>query len=339
MNTSANELQVVQAFSAITIPEQIVRDSNIRGLIDGMMAETKAVKDESSRLERLRKEMKDGNFVSNMWNDRDEKVKAAQLDLNQAMGRLTQRSSQLLVVNTAISKVLSDQQHILLAQQDMLAKQAHELKRQNEQILEQQGQLAEQQEGLKAANQGLLEAKGVTQEQAIKLVGCVTRVTEAESKIDMANAALRSALMKELQGVVAQCDERIGDALVELRSSQQDFEQRQKETTQTWSIRVRDALEQLVTTSDSFRSDVTAEMRTHMQATLTELARHDETATQTTLATTQVDAKQKVLESTVANLQAQQAKTARQNRIAFSLVACVAVLSLGWQVAHHFFAA
>lgn len=338
MNTSANELQVVQAFSAITIPEQIIRDSNIRELIDGMMAETSAVKNESHRLERLRKEMNDGNFVTNMLNDRDEKVKAAQLDLNQAMGRLTQRSSQLLVVNTAISKVLSDQQNILLAQQDLLAKQAHELKRQNEKILEQQGQLAEQQEGLKAANQGLLEAKGVTQEQAIKLVGCVTRVTEAESKIDMANEALRATLKKEMQGIVAQCDERIGGALVELRSSQQDFERRQDGTTHTWSIRVRDALEQLATNSEAFRSDVTAEMRTHMQATSTVLAGHDVTATQTALLASQVATQQEVLESAIVNLQAQQAKTARQNRIASTIVACVAVLSLGWQLAHHFFA-
>lgn len=338
MNTSANELQVVQAFSTITIPEQIVRDSNIRELIDGMMAETTAVKDGSSRLERLRQEMNDGNFVTNLWNDLDDKVKAAQLDLNQSMSRLTQRSSQLLVVNTAISKVLSDQQKILLAQQDMLAKQAHELKRQNEQILEQQGLLAEQQEGLKAANQGLLESKGVTQEQAVKLVGCVTRVTEAESKIDTANEALRSALKKEMQGVVVQCDGRIGGALVELRSSQQDFERRQDENTHTWSIRVRDALEQLATSSEALRSDVAAEMRTHIQATLTVLAGHDVTATQAALVANQVETKQKVLESTVATLQGQQAKTARQNRIAFAFVACVAVLSLGWQMAPHFFA-
>ena len=335
MNTSANELQIVLAFSAITIPEKIVRDSNIRGLIDGMVAETKAVEDESSRLERLRKEMKDGNLVSNLWNDRDEKVKAAQLDLNQAMGRLTQKSSQLLVVNTAISKVLSDQQHILLAQQDMLAKQAQELKRQNEQILEQQGRLAEQQEGLKAANQGLLEAKGVTQEQAVKLVGCVTRVTEAESKIDMANEALRSTLKKEMQGIVAQCDEQIGGALVELHSSQKDFERRQDETTHTWIIRYRDALEQLATNSEAFRT----QMRSHMQTTMTALAGHDVAATQTVLVANQVEKNQKVLESTVANLQAQHAKTARRNRIAFAIVACVAALSLGWQVAHHFFAA
>ncbi|MEX3929926.1 hypothetical protein AB4Y36_39025 [Paraburkholderia sp. BR10936] len=339
MKDSARELQVVQAFSALTIPEQIVRDSNIRELIDGMITETNSVNDVNGRLKRLRQEKADGNFVSNLWNDRDEKVKAAQLDLNQAMGRLTQRSSQLLVVNTAISKVLSDQQIVLLKQQELLAEQARELKRQNEKILEQQTLLAEQQEGLNAANQGLLEAKGVTQEQAMKLVGCVTRVTEAESKIGAANEALLSALKNEIQGVVAQCDERVGGALVELRSSQQDFERRQAENADTWSTRVRDALGELTRTSEAFRSDVTARLQTHTQATSTALAAHDVAAAQTAFVASQVETRQKVLESTVVSLQAKQANTARQSRIAFAIVACGAALSLIWQVAQHFIAA
>jgi len=130
-----------------------------------------------------------------------------------------------------------------------------------------------------------------------------------------------------------------GGALVELRSSQRDFERRQSETTHTWSTRVRDALEQLATNAEAFRSDVTDQLQTHMQATLTELAAHDVAATQAALVASQVESKQKVLESTVASLKAQQTKTARQNRIAFAIVACVAVLSLGWQMAHYFFTA
>ena len=62
----------------------------------------------------------------------------AQLDLNKSIGRLTQTSSQLLIVNTAISKVLNDQQHILLEQQNMLKSQADTLGEQNNQILLQQ---------------------------------------------------------------------------------------------------------------------------------------------------------------------------------------------------------
>lgn len=339
MSTSARELEVVKAFSALTIPEKIFQDSKIRELIEGMIAETKSVNDESRRLQRLREEKKDGNFVSNLWHDRDEKVKAAQLDLNQAMGRLTQRSSQLLVVNTAISKVLSEQQTLLLRQQKTLATQAKELERQNEKILAQQELLAEQQRGLNAANQGLLEAKGLTQEQAIKLVGCVTRVTEAESKIDAANEALRSALMRDMQEVAATCDERIGGALIELRSSQQQFERRQEESTNAWSARVRDTLEQLTTESEAFRLGVTAQLQTHEKVTSSTLAAHDVTATQAASVASEVATSQRLLESTVASLRAQQAVTARQSWIAVAIVACAAALSLGWQAAHQFFAA
>jgi hypothetical protein len=299
MNSGTHELQVVQAFSALTIPEQIVRDSNIGELIEGMVAETKSVKVGAKRLDELRQEMKDSNFVSNLWNGQDEKVKAAQLDLNQAMGRLTQRSSQLLVVNTAISKVLSDQQKILLEQQELLAAQAHELRRQNEKILEQQDQLAEQQKGLIAANQGLMEAKGITQEHAMQLVGCVTRIMEAEGKIEAANLAMRSALKNDMQEVVAQCDEHVRDAL----------------------------------------TDTQKQLQTHIQATSTALATYERTAVEAATVASQAKAQQKVLESTVARLLGDQAKGARQSRIALAIVACVAVLSLGWQVVQHFLVA
>ena len=58
MNKSVNELQVVQILSALTIPEHIVRDSNIRELMEGMVAETKSVQDENNRLKQLRQEKK-----------------------------------------------------------------------------------------------------------------------------------------------------------------------------------------------------------------------------------------------------------------------------------------
>ena len=332
-------LQIVRALSVADVPQKVVDESNIEDLIAAMLVDKETVADSNSRLERLRQEKKEGNLITNWWGELDEKVQEAHLDLNRAIGRLTQKSSQLLVVNTAMSRVLSDQQVILLKQQEVLLQQARELKQQDEKILEQQTQLAEQQRQLNAANQGLMEAKGVTQEQAIKLVGCVTRVTEAESKIDAANEALRSALGNEMECVVAQCDERVRGAVVELRSAQQDFERRQDEVTQTWSTRVRGALAELAINSEAFRSDVTTQLRTHMQATTTALAAQDAATVQTAWVANQVQTKQKALESTVASLQARQAKTARQNRIAFAFVVCVAVLSLGWQVAHLLFAA
>jgi hypothetical protein len=90
------------------------------------------VQSDSDRLEALRKEEK--KYLNWLY-DRDDKVQDAQLDLNKSIGRLTQTSSQLLIVNTAISKVLNDQQHILLEQQTMLKSQADTLGEQNNQIL------------------------------------------------------------------------------------------------------------------------------------------------------------------------------------------------------------
>ena len=165
------ELQIVQVFSSVDIPEKIIRDSNIKDLIRDMTAEQDSVQSDARRLEQLRQEKKEGNFIANWWNDRDDKVQDAQIDLNKSIGRLTQKSSQLLIVNTAISKVLHDQQRILLEQQNILKRQTYTLEEQNRKILEQQKLLEKQQQDINKANQGLMEAKGITQEQAQQLVG------------------------------------------------------------------------------------------------------------------------------------------------------------------------
>lgn len=199
-----HELQIIQAFSTVTVPDRILRDSNVKELIRSMIDEQDKVQTNARNLEKARQEKKDGNIFGNWLNDRGDNVQEAQLDLSKSIGQLTQKSSQLLVVNTAISKVLSNQQNILLMQQDLLKQQTTKLEEQNEKILAQQLQLAEQQKAINAANEGLLTAKGVTQEQAKKLVGCVVRVEQAEQRIDVANAEVRAAVEHRLDTALAQ---------------------------------------------------------------------------------------------------------------------------------------
>ena len=117
---NTQELSIIQAFASSNVPERVMRESKIRELIRDMTVAQSSVQSDSDRLEALRKEKKEGNIFSNWLYDRDDKVQDAQLDLNKSIGRLTQTSSQLLIVNTAISKVLNDQQHILLEQQTIL---------------------------------------------------------------------------------------------------------------------------------------------------------------------------------------------------------------------------
>lgn len=446
---SKQELQIIQAFSSVDVPEHIFRDSNIKELIHGMTSEQDAVQSDARRLERLRQEKKDGNFLGNLWNGRDDKVQDAQIDLNKSIGRLTQKSSQLLIVNTAISKVLNDQQHILLNQQNILKQQTDTLEEQNSKILEQQKLLEKQQREINQANKGLMEAKGLTQEQAQQLVGCVTRVTEAESRISAANQALRSGVEHYLNESVAQCLGRVGTSFAEQEQRHADFEQQiisalsaqsqqaqaelehiavesaqlksaleaQMESTIAALGQHREAFEQQLTGAFStqsqhaqaelarfssvtaeFKTNIGQQLRAHIQTVLEKTAAQDAAAQQlretisAQLKKFQQDmvaaVEQQVLalretvkgveqkheavqqeqakalevqrdslvrsvqrleanlsdkaealnrtEAQLTSIHAEQQKNASSNRLAFAAVACLALASLGWQVAQHF---
>lgn len=266
------ELQIIQAFSSVDVPERIIRDSNIKELLHGMTAEQDAVQSDARRLERLRQEKKDGNFIGNWWNDRDDKVQDAQIDLNKSIGRLTQKSSQLLIVNTAISKVLNDQQRILLEQQNILKRQTDTLEEQNRKILEQQKLLEKQQQDINKANQGLMEAKGITQEQAHKLVGCVVRVTEAEKKIDVANEALRVALEQHMHDSVAQCIASLNSGFSEQAQRHDAFEHQLKSAFTAQSRHTQTELERFSAESTQLKSALEQQLET----TIADLGRRRE---------------------------------------------------------------
>lgn len=101
--------------------------------------------------------------MGNWWDDRGEKIQDAQLDLNQTVGRLTAKSSQLLIVNTAISKVLTDQRRILLwAARHTQATDQHSGTGKIGKFSEQQNLLEKQQQDINKANQDCWR-QGITQ--------------------------------------------------------------------------------------------------------------------------------------------------------------------------------
>ena len=265
---SIEESPIVQAFSSINFPEQIIRDIDIQGVITGMTRDQQAVKTTTQRLERLRREEKDGNSTGNRRNDRSDNAGEAQLDLNKSIGNLTQRSSQLLIFNTAISKVLGDQQGILLSQQNLLKQQTDDLAVQSEKILSQQIQMETQQEAISKANRGLLEAKGVTHGQAIQLIGCVERVSKAEAKIGKANHQLHELVEKRLSQNIEQCTDRVN---VSFRSQDQrnaTFEQQVVSTLAQQSKQFQGDLKRLAQASQEFESEIKERLQSQVAATL-----------------------------------------------------------------------
>lgn len=269
---NTHELQIIQAFSSVDVPERIIRESNIRDLLHGMLSEQHAVQSDAQRLERLRQEKKEGNFIGNWWHDRDDKVQDAQIDLNKSIGRLTQKSSQLLIVNTAISKVLNDQQRILLEQQQTLKRQTDTLEEQNHKIFAQQKLLEKQQQDINQANQGLMEAKGLTQEQAQQLVGCVKLVREAESRISMANQALKSDVEQHLNESVAQCLGRLDTGFADQQQLHDAFKQQITNAFSVQSQQARAELDHISLESAQLKSAVEAQL----ESTIATLGQHRE---------------------------------------------------------------
>lgn len=267
-----HELQIIQVFSSVDVPERIIRDSNIKELLHSMTAEQDAVQSDARRLERLRQEKKDGNFIGNWWKDRDDKVQDAQIDLNKSIGRLTQKSSQLLIVNTAISKVLNDQQRILLEQQNILKRQTDTLEEQNRKILEQQRLLEKQQQDINKANQGLMDAKGITQEQAQQLVGCVKLIKEAESRIGAANQALRSGVEQYLNDSVERCLGHLNCGFADQEQRHAAFEQQVINAFSAQSQQAQAELGHIVAESVQIKSALEAQMA----SIITALGQHRE---------------------------------------------------------------
>ena len=198
-------LVVVNAFSKVVIPKDVFESSQLHELVSNIQSDRKTVMSDVDRIESLRKEAAAGNFVSNLIKGRKGKLQEAQLDLNSSIGSLTERSAQLLVVNTAISKILMEQQETLTRQQKILEDQASSIQRQNKEIAEQQRALKEEQQKTAKNTDNLFRLNNTSSEQTEKLFEFVDRIEETEGRLERINQELTSALDKKVNESVAFC--------------------------------------------------------------------------------------------------------------------------------------
>ncbi|GKW01434.1 hypothetical protein PEC301877_02490 [Pectobacterium carotovorum subsp. carotovorum] len=330
------ELQVIQAFSSADLPERLFRDSNIKELISGMTEDQQTVQKSAKDLDRLRREQRDGNFITNWWNDRDDLLQDAQIDLNKSIGRLTQKSSQLLIVNTALSKLLNQQQQILLNQQNILEGQTHSLAEQNEQILKQQVLLEEQQKEINKANQGLMEAKGLTQEQAKQLIGCVKRVTEAENKIGEANATLLTELEQRIAKSASDFAQQLQGDLAEQERRYNILEQMMADNHAIQQSCVEAMQQSLSQEQQQLFAELERNRLALLDSVQSTANQCDALQQELSLIVTQHVDSQTSTANVIAALQEQFRQSRSRHRFALTAIACAIGLSVGWQIAQHF---
>lgn len=249
------ELIIVNAISQMVIPSDVFENSEFKEIISNFKEAQNKVGASLNDVESARRSVKEGNAIGNWWYDRKDKLQDAQLDLNKSVGLLTKQSSDLILFNTAISKVLVSQQNVLHEQQEMLRAQAGELAAQNKSIKEHQIKLSTQQEEIVKANDGLLEAKGLTREQAEKLVGCVKRVEAAEQKMELSNRELERSVVA---GIVA-CEERAESIKAEVDEALYNYRQEAAVRLEALSTEYNSAIEGLRNQISNFELKINAE--------------------------------------------------------------------------------
>lgn len=111
------ELIIVNAISQMVIPSDIFEKSEFKEVIANFKDAQNEVTSSLDAVKSASNAVKDGNFLGNWIHNRKDKLQEAQLDLNKSVGLLTKQSSDLILFNTAISKVLVSQQKVLHQQQ------------------------------------------------------------------------------------------------------------------------------------------------------------------------------------------------------------------------------
>lgn len=241
------------------------------------------------RLELLRQGKKTDSLIGSLLSSQDDKVQDAQIELNRSMGRLMQKSMELLVANTSVAGLHGAQQREMQEQQKLLQQQADAIKLQNQKLLEQQETIRQQQKAIHTAHQGLLEAKGITREHAQQLVGCVKQATEVEQKLAIANLHFRSGLEKNVQEAVKQCLDQLNAGFSDLDRRHSGFKEQTASTLRAQSQQTAEQLALFASDSASFQARTEQKLQGHIHSLAEQAAaRHAQLVRQQETSTTQL---------------------------------------------------
>jgi hypothetical protein len=218
--TGVSDLQIVEAFSRVSVPESVLKNSNVSQLVAEMNLAKTTLDSAEAKLSALRQQKKESNFLSNMWNDQDDKIEDAQFALNNNVRWLSSLSSKLLILNTAMAKIMHGQQGVLQDQQLALTDQARGIEQQNVQIKAQQESLERSQREFNKAVEALAKATQLTHTQAGELMRCLKNVAVSEQRMLASYEELAAAVDERLNVITGDWSKVLADNLVDLADAQ-----------------------------------------------------------------------------------------------------------------------
>jgi len=190
-------IELIQKMSQMQVPDDLLRQVNMDGLIDDFRKNFKRLDD----FKKTRTRHEDRDLLSRWWNH--DELENAQLDAVETQAEFSKAIGQLMVLSIVQSQRLQSQQKQLSSQQDVIKDQTQRIERHTLELHEQQELLGKQNTDLEKLINDYFELRGLTQESAKKLIAIANEVKGTR------DALLRS-VDESLEGVSSQLDEALG---------------------------------------------------------------------------------------------------------------------------------
>lgn len=198
------ELRIIEALSSVNIPDEVFRNSNISYLVDDMIKDQTAVDLNSKKLAQLFLSNQEEGVVSQGVEANISPLQEKSTHLKELIENLEKKSSQLLIINITLSKVINDQQKNLLSQKN---------------------QLIEQQQQVDTFGQRLVETETIVKKQTKELADFSLQLLKNEKKIEDSSNALIWDLEQKIYDSNEQCLDQLNAGFAEQQEFYNTFEQ------------------------------------------------------------------------------------------------------------------
>ena len=223
------ELRIIEALSSVNIPDEVFRNSNISYLVDDMIKDQTAVDLNSKKLAQLFLSNQEEGVVSQGVEANISPLQEKSTHLKELIENLEKKSSQLLIINITLSKVINDQQKNLLSQKN---------------------QLIEQQQQVDTFGQRLVETETIVKKQTKELADFSLQLLKNEKKIEDSSNALIWDLEQKIYDSNEQCLDQLNAGFAEQQEFYNTFEQEIMDFVSDKFQEVKDEQENLSTDID-----------------------------------------------------------------------------------------
>lgn len=169
--------QIVKHMGGVSIPQEMLDRVDMNTLLNDFARDFNSLDD----IKKARERHESRNALSRWWN-KDE-LEKAQLDSVQLQARYAKSIGQLMVISIAQSQALNEQQRIMSEQQAHIKKQAESIQAANTVIHSQQQNLSKQQSSLEKLIKEYFLLKGLTTNEAKRLISIATDVKQTKAEL------------------------------------------------------------------------------------------------------------------------------------------------------------